>query len=196
MDNEAFEHFVADLWERQGWTCEVSQKSRDKSLDVLAERESPYHMRHAIQAKRYQQGNNVGGPTVSEIASLTDYFNADSALVVTTSDFTRDARERADRLHQVKLIDGSALVDMVVEQEAYDLVERYAEQIRSEAASDYSAVRSRRRGADNSIDQDTTSTANTDSVSDFFAGVGGRVSGRHILILTVILGLLLLFILL
>jgi hypothetical protein len=131
MNNEAFEHFVAELWERQGWTCEVSQKSRDKSLDVLAERDSPYHMRHAIQAKRYQQGNNVGGPTVSEIASLTDYFDADSALVVTTSDFTRDARERAEQLHQVKLIDGDDLVDMVVDMEAYDLVEQYGERIRS-----------------------------------------------------------------
>ncbi|MGQ3412450.1 restriction endonuclease [Natrinema sp. LN54] len=30
MDNEDFEHLVADLWERQGWQTQVSQKSRDR----------------------------------------------------------------------------------------------------------------------------------------------------------------------
>ena len=124
MENEDFEYFVADLWERQGWTCEVSQKSRDKSLDVLAEKEQPYHQRHAIQAKRYKAGNNVGGPKISEYASLRDQFDADAALVVATSGYTRDARERAETL-KVKLIDGNDLVDMIEEHDAHDLVHKY-----------------------------------------------------------------------
>lgn len=124
MGNEDFEHFVADLWERQGWSCEVSQKSRDKSLDVLAEKEQPYHQRHAIQAKRYKSGNNVGGPKISEYASLRDQFDADAALVVATSGYTRDARERAETLN-VKLIDGDDLVDMIEEHNAHDLLHRY-----------------------------------------------------------------------
>jgi len=126
MDDERFEHFVADLWSREGWQTAVSQQSRDKSLDVLAEKESPYHQRHAIQAKRYQAGNNVGGPKVSEYASLRDQFDADAAVVVTTSDFTRDARERAATLN-VKLVDGDELVDMVERADALDLVAQYSE---------------------------------------------------------------------
>ena len=124
MDDEAFEYFVGDLWERQGWSTKVSQKSRDKSLDVMAEKERPYHQRHAIQAKRYKQGNNVGGPSVAEYYSLIEHFDADAAVVVTTSGFTTDARERAETLG-VKLINGEDLVAIVDQYDAYDLLEQY-----------------------------------------------------------------------
>ncbi|AEH36289.1 restriction endonuclease [Halopiger xanaduensis] len=131
MDNEKFEHFVADLWSRHGWKTVVSQQSRDKSLDVLAEKETPYHQRHAIQAKRYQEENNVGGPKVSEYASLRDQFDADVAVVVTTSGFTVDARERSKTLN-VKLIDGDDLVEMVVQADALDLVAEYSDHTSSQ----------------------------------------------------------------
>lgn len=127
MDNEKFEHWVAELWSRQGWETEVSQKSQDKSLDVLAEKSQPYHQRHAIQAKRYQAGNKVGGPSINEYATLTDYFDADAAVVVTTSGFTTDARERAETLG-VKLVNGDDLIDMIERTEAYDLLASLADQ--------------------------------------------------------------------
>jgi hypothetical protein len=126
MGNEEFEHFVADLWQRRGWETGVSQKSRDKSLDVMAEKEDPYLRREAIQAKRYKEGNNVGGPKVAEYSSLTETFDADTAVVVTTSDFTRDAQERAQELN-VKQVNGDQLASMVAETGAYDLLEKYTE---------------------------------------------------------------------
>ncbi|WP_207586790.1 restriction endonuclease [Halomontanus rarus] len=126
MDDEKFEHFVADLWSRNGWNTVVSQQSRDKSLDVLAEKEAPYHQRHAIQAKRYQEGNNVGGPKISEYASLRDQFDADAAVVVTTSGFTLDAQERSKTLN-VKLIGGDDLVEMVLQADALDLVAKHSD---------------------------------------------------------------------
>jgi len=125
MDDEEFEHFVADLWARRGWETEVSQKSRDKSLDVMAEKTDPYPQRHAIQAKRYQEGNRVGGPKISEYASLREYFDADASVVVATSGYTRDARERAKTLN-VKLVDGDDLVEQVEQLGAHDLVEKYS----------------------------------------------------------------------
>jgi cytochrome b involved in lipid metabolism len=126
MDDEDFEHFVADLWRRHGWEAAVSQQSRDKSLDVLVEKEEPYHQRHAIQAKRYQAGNRVSGPKISEYASLREQFDADTAVVVTTSGFTEDAQERAETLN-VKLVNGDDLVDMVIASDSYDLVDYYIE---------------------------------------------------------------------
>lgn len=135
MDDERFEHFVADLWSREGWQTTVSRQSRDKSLDVLAEKAAPYHQRHAIQAKRYRDGNNVGGPKISEYASLRDQFDADAAVVVTTSGFTRDARERAATLN-VKLVDGDDLVDMVARADALDLIAQYSEHTSRRGGSD------------------------------------------------------------
>ena len=131
MDADQLEQFIGDLWSRNGWETTVSRKTRDKSLDVLAEKETPYHQRHAIQAKRYQAGNNVGGPKISEYASLRDQFDADAAVVVTTSGFTKDAEERAETLN-VKLIDGDRLVQMVAQADAIDLVSKYSDLSRAQ----------------------------------------------------------------
>ena len=126
MEADHFEQFIGELWSRNGWETTVSQQSRDKSLDVLAEKHSPYQQRHAIQAKRYQAGNNVGGPQISEYASLKEQFDADAAVVVSTSGFTTDAVERAKTLN-VKLIDGDSLVEMVAQADALDLVSKYSD---------------------------------------------------------------------
>jgi hypothetical protein len=125
LDDYEFEHFVADLWERQGWTTSVSQASVDAGVDVTATKESPYPQKQLIQAKRYSAGNTVGGPAIQQYNSLRQQQeNVDSVAVVTTSSFTSHARNRAQELN-VKLIDGEGLVAMLEQHHAYDLLEKY-----------------------------------------------------------------------
>lgn len=125
MDNYDFEHFVADLWERRGWSCEVSQASVDAGIDVTATKSTPYEQKKLIQAKRYGANTTVGGPEIQQYASLKhQQADADSVVVVTSNDFTRSAKERAADLN-VKLVDGDALADLVTSLDAYDLLERY-----------------------------------------------------------------------
>ncbi len=147
VDLDAFEQFVADLWGRQGWETRVTRRSRDESLDVMAERTEPYTQRHAIRAKRYAADNPVGGPEVAEYSSLTDQFDADVAVVVTTSDFTTDARERAET-PGVKPVDGDDLVSIVRRQEAGDLLREHAP-----------------------LDETTESAAESDDAAELLAGV-------------------------
>ncbi|TKR27823.1 restriction endonuclease [Natronomonas salsuginis] len=127
MDPYDFEHFIADLWTRMGWQTDVSTASIDKGVDVTARKQQPYEQTTLIQAKRYGPNTTVGSPDIQQYASLSQqYNNVDKVVVVTTNEFTNQARELADQLN-VKQIDGDDLASLVVEQDALDLVDDYLE---------------------------------------------------------------------
>jgi restriction endonuclease Mrr len=80
----------------------------------------------AIQAKRYSEGNKVGQPKIQQYYTLKEQdTDAVAAVVVTTSSFTKDARLWANE-HNVKLVDGEDLLEMIERLDAHDLVEEYA----------------------------------------------------------------------
>lgn len=125
MDEYAFEQFLADLWAERGYSTKVSQETIDAGIDVIATKQSPYLQKELIQAKRYNAENKVGGPEIQQYASLKHQGeNVDSVVVVTTSSFTRHARERADELN-VKLVDGDQLVQMVQDLDAAHLLAKH-----------------------------------------------------------------------
>ncbi|WP_157745964.1 restriction endonuclease [Halorubrum trapanicum] len=125
MDDFDFEHLVADLWERQGWTTEVEQQSGDAGVDVRATKQTPYSQKILLQAKRYSSDNPLGGPDIQQYAALKHQEqNVDKAVVVTTGRFTNSAEDRADDLN-VKLIDGDGLIQIIDQFDAYDIVEEY-----------------------------------------------------------------------
>lgn len=125
MDDWDFEHFIADLWARQGWNVEVEQQSDDGGVDVRAVKETPYTQKTLIQAKRYGPNTTVGGPDIQQYSALKQQeADADQTVVVTTNRFTSAAYDRAEELN-VKLIDGDELVALVDDLDAYDLVEKY-----------------------------------------------------------------------
>jgi len=111
MSPKEFEYFVADLWNEMGWETEVRQQSSDIGVDVIATKDGAVPMKHVIQAKKYSEGNKVGGPDIQQYASLKMQENADAVIVVTTSSFTKPAEDRAEDLG-VKLIDGDKLREM------------------------------------------------------------------------------------
>lgn len=125
MDAYDFEHFVADLWDRMGWTTEVSAESADQGVDVIARKQTPYPQTTLIQAKRYGPNTTVGSPEVQQYASLKNqYSGVDKVAIVTTNEFTGQAEELADRLN-VKLVNGDVLVQLIGATSALDLVASY-----------------------------------------------------------------------
>lgn len=110
-----FEHFVANLWEDKGWQTHVLPESNDYGIDVVATKSDPTPQKILIQAKRYAEDNRVGAPDVQQYRSLLEQEpDADSVVIVTTSSFTKQAQEIADRVN-VKLVDGDALLKIVDE---------------------------------------------------------------------------------
>lgn len=110
MDPLDFEHFVADLWEQEGWETEVTKASDDCGVDVRAvKNESLVRQTAAIQVKCYADENKVGRDEVQQyLAIRTQDSDVDAAIIVTTSSFTRPAEDWAGE-HGVRLFDGNDL---------------------------------------------------------------------------------------
>lgn len=124
MNEYDFERFIADLWERQGWDTTLTQGSNDGGIDVVAEKMSPFDQKHLIQAKKYGPNTTVRVREVREYSSLRGREGADAVIVVTTGSFSRQALDEAERLN-VKLIDSTGLLDIIHDEDATDLLERY-----------------------------------------------------------------------
>lgn len=118
VDEHEFEHIVSKVWEQQGWETEVTDKSGDRGIDIKAEKEDPFQQLQYIQAKRYSASNKVGSSEIQRYAGLhAREETVDAVVVATTSEFTAEA-EKVARNRNVKIIDGTQLVEMIDE---YDI---------------------------------------------------------------------------
>ena len=95
MDPYEFEELVADLWKSKGYTTNVRKKSGDKAVDIDAERGG---RKEVIQVKRYSDGNKIGSEEVRKYATLYQQTDANQVVLVTSGQFTNDARKLADDL--------------------------------------------------------------------------------------------------
>jgi len=111
MDDYEFEHLIANLWEEMGYQTEVSQQSQDKGVDVRAINQQGE--KHLIQAKRHGPGSKVSQPKIQQYGSLyRQENNVDKVYVVTTNEFTPQAKEIADKIG-VKLVNGKGLIGLI-----------------------------------------------------------------------------------
>lgn len=125
LTGNEFEHFVADIWEERGWETSVTKRSRDEGIDVIAERSMPYTERVLIQTKRYKPNQKVGPREIREYHSTRDQReNVDKVLVVTTSEFTKNAKKIANDLN-VKIINGRSLAQIITESDSENILVEY-----------------------------------------------------------------------
>ena len=91
-------------------------RSGDEGIDGII-KEDPLGLEIVyVQAKRYQPGNTVGRPAIQAFAGSLDGFGATKGIFATTSDFSKEAVEYADRISKrVILINGDALADLFIE---------------------------------------------------------------------------------
>ena len=129
IDDQQFEYFVADLWEEMGWETTVRQYTRDKGVDVEAFRDLPYARLELIQAKRYDENSTVGSPDIQQYAALPEQEEkGDDVVVVTTGDFSSQAKDLAQRL-DVKMVNGADLADLVLKADAQHIVAAYIQEV-------------------------------------------------------------------
>jgi restriction system protein len=85
-----FEHWVAAKLEQAGWTASVTQASGDDGVDVIAEREG---LSVAVQCKRFK--GSVGNKAVQEVYSGMKHMQLDRAVVISTGQYTKAAKNLA-----------------------------------------------------------------------------------------------------
>ncbi|MDE1765827.1 MAG: restriction endonuclease [Thaumarchaeota archaeon] len=99
-----FERLVGKLFEKKGYKVEVTKKTGDLGVDLLARAANDTI---AIQVKHWQA--SVGGPDVHKTLGSMFTYGANRAMVVTTSDFTKQAYEIQKRGAPVDLWNGAKL---------------------------------------------------------------------------------------
>jgi len=123
---EDFEHFVADLWELQGYSTEVTGHHDKEGEDVIATQTVPFKIEIILQAKRIQLEDTVG-KDVAQIHALDDGADADLSVIVTTSSFTRGAINYVNLRKSTKLANGKSLAKLVKKFNAEELLDDYVE---------------------------------------------------------------------
>ncbi|MDQ7814320.1 MAG: restriction endonuclease [Patescibacteria group bacterium] len=92
-----FEDLLRKLYEAMGYTVQMTGKTGDQGGDLIANLRG---RRLVIQAKRYK--GSVGNAAVQQVVASKKYYDCSDAVVVTTGEFTRAARELA-KANQVQL---------------------------------------------------------------------------------------------
>jgi restriction endonuclease Mrr len=106
MSGPEFERFMADLLRQKGYAVQETKATGDQGVDLIVPDLDGKQV--VIQLKRWT--GPVGNAAVSAIFAGMAHYHADEGWVITTSTFTRSARELA-RSTSVRLIDGKELAD-------------------------------------------------------------------------------------
>lgn len=113
MHHDQFEHAIAALARQHNDVAHATKSggTGDRGLDVLVQLKNG--ARILVQCKHYAPGrNNVGGPDVREIVGSVIAHRCDYGVIVTTSDFTDEAKATNHDLgrNALALINGDRLV--------------------------------------------------------------------------------------
>ena len=97
VDRRAFERLIAELFNGLGYDVELTKQTRDGGKDIVIKSVDSVNLRYLIECKRPDPGNKVNVATVRELLGVKTDDPASKALLVTTTDFTKDARQLIDR---------------------------------------------------------------------------------------------------
>lgn len=119
---QQFERLVVDVLLAMGYGFDqsaghVTRYAGDGGIDGLVHEDKLGLSTIFIQAKRYQNGHNVGRPDVQQFLGALTGAGASKGVFITSASFTREAREFATRLQNQKvvLMDGAQLARRMVE---------------------------------------------------------------------------------
>ena len=93
-----FEELIASIFRNSGFLVELTPETRDGGVDIIAVRHDKItgDTLHLIECKRYLPDNKVGIGVVQRMMGVVEMHRATQGLIVTTSDFSREARLCAD----------------------------------------------------------------------------------------------------
>jgi restriction system protein len=116
-----FEKVVVHLLRKMGYggftgEATVTGKSGDAGIDGIIKEDKLGLDVVCVQAKRWGE-NSVGRPEVQGFVGSMDYIRAKKGVILTTSQFTKEAQEFVRRIEgkKVVLIDGPTLADLMIE---------------------------------------------------------------------------------
>jgi len=128
-----FEEKIAELYSKMGFNTRTTKGVGDYGIDVIAEDSTD---KIVIQVKKYSKGNKVGIEEVQRTIGAVDFFDANRAILVTTSSFTSSAIRVGRSSNKIELWNSVDLKERFTE---YYLTQDALEEIdlSEEALSEY-----------------------------------------------------------
>ena len=129
-----FEDYVETLLKKMGFLVINKGYSNDGGIDLIAEYDKPiFKGKYIIQCKNWQ--TQVGQPPIRDLYGVTMSENANKGVLITTSNFTDQAREFA-KGKNIELINGKEL-NQIAKEYGLDEVLVSSEAIRFYDAEDF-----------------------------------------------------------
>ena len=103
-----FEEYIAQLFKSKGFDVQKTSYSHDGGIDLIATFNEPiFSGKYIIQCKKYTD-TLVGQPIIRDLYGVVMSEHANKGILITTSDFTDEARAFADNKN-IELINGPLL---------------------------------------------------------------------------------------
>ncbi|MFI8567709.1 restriction endonuclease [Rhodococcus sp. NPDC078407] len=113
LSHEEFEHFVADVLRGLGYRARLTQYSNDGGVDVIAHRD-PLGLEPPLL--KVQCKHSLGKPASSDVQQLIGALShGELGLFVTLGTYSKDAVALERNRHDLRLVNGEDLVDMVLQ---------------------------------------------------------------------------------
>ncbi len=115
LSSRDFEKLLAELLRDMGWEVELTKQTRDGGADILAYLNTDIgRLLCLVEAKHYREDRKIGVDLVRTLYGTLCDAQANSAMLVTSSSFTKDAREfQQKHQYQLTLKDYSDVVNWI-----------------------------------------------------------------------------------
>ncbi|MCL2171372.1 MAG: restriction endonuclease [Defluviitaleaceae bacterium] len=113
MNGTEFEILISVLFEKMGYLTEITKKSGDQGIDVIARNDI---LSIGIQAKCYS--GTVSNSAIQEVVAGLRFHKCDKGMVITNRHFTKSARELAEA-NNISIWDRDLLTSKLEELKIY-----------------------------------------------------------------------------
>lgn len=93
-----FEEYVARIFERNGYKCELTPQTNDGGKDIVAWKNGAMYM---IECKHYSEGNSIGREIIQKLLGAGDSVDCTNFFIVTTGTYNQNAIDYATDVNNI-----------------------------------------------------------------------------------------------
>lgn len=115
ISSREFEEMVCELLDKQGYNVKLTKQTRDGGKDIIVVQKSVLgEFCIYVECKKFDKSNPISVKLVRELYGTVMADDATAGMIITTSYFTRDAKEYRDKIkHRMTLKDYNDLIQEI-----------------------------------------------------------------------------------
>lgn len=115
MDPFRFEHFTAGLLQAMGYHARATVSTGDGGVDVIASKDALGIEQPVIKVQCKRTVSTIGAPDVQNLAGALAHGGSEVGLFITLGNYSADAKHLERTRQDLRLVNGSELIEMVFE---------------------------------------------------------------------------------